>query len=106
MLMRPILELYDILDSSFASGKAINTYFEQFDTSQVEIRTMSQQGHATDFVKIRIPGRYGKTTGGTAPTLGILGRLADLEPDRMPLVLSLTEMEHWQYWQLRPNCLL
>ena len=78
MLMRPILELYDILDSSFASGKAINTYFEQFDTSQVEIRTMSQQGHATDYVKIRIPGRYGKTTGGTAPTLGILGRLGGL----------------------------
>ena len=39
---------------------------------------MSQQGHATDFVKIRIPGRYGKTTGGTAPTLGILGRLGGL----------------------------
>ena len=97
MLMRPILELYDILDSSFASGKAINTYFEQFDTSQVEIRTMSQQGHATDFVKIQAVQR---------PLLEYWGVWADLEPDRMPLVLSLTEMEHWQYWQLRPNCLL
>ena len=69
MLMRPILELYDILDSSFVSGKAIKTYFEQFGANQVEVRTMSQQGHATDFVKIRIPGRYGKTVSYTHLTL-------------------------------------
>ncbi|HEY0118282.1 MAG TPA: DUF1177 domain-containing protein, partial [Cellulomonas sp.] len=37
-------------------------------------RVAGAQGH-TDFVTVRVPGTHGRTAGGAAPTLGIIGRL-------------------------------
>ena len=43
---------------------------------------------STDMLKVRIPGKNGKTNGGNAPTIGLLGRLAGLgaRPERIGYV--------------------
>ena len=43
---------------------------------------------STDFIKVVIPGLKGKTSGGSAPTLGIIGRLGGIgaRPERIGIV--------------------
>lgn len=44
-------------------------------------------------LKVRIPGKNGKMNGGDAPTIGLLGRLAESAPVRSALALYQTGTE-------------
>ncbi|MCI7795961.1 MAG: DUF1177 domain-containing protein, partial [Lachnospiraceae bacterium] len=79
MVLKHIMEIYDILDSVNASGEKVREYLRLLDAS-ADIETyplVGEKGH-TDMVKIRIPGKQGKTVGGDAPTIGLLGRLGGI----------------------------
>lgn len=78
MLMKQVLEIFDLLDSASASGDVIRTYMEGKGAENVTVRRMEQDGKGTDFVSIIIPGKNGKINGGTAPSLGVVGRLGGL----------------------------
>ncbi|QSO55299.1 DUF1177 domain-containing protein [Alicyclobacillus curvatus] len=54
----------------------------------ITVQTVHADGGSTDFVTITIRGTNGKLSGGTAPTLGVIGRLGGIgaRPYRMGLV--------------------
>lgn len=90
MSMKYAIEAYELLDSPRASGKRVKEALiaAGVDPGAVEVKTVEgPQGH-TDFVKVWFPGVRGKRNGGSAPTLGIVGRLGGIgaRPERIGMV--------------------
>ena len=75
MLIKQVMEVFDLLDSAYASGEEVKAYLCGKGDADVSVKTIRDGEYATDFIKICIPGKNGKTAGGTAPTFGIVGRL-------------------------------
>ncbi|MDF2887587.1 MAG: hypothetical protein K0R23_1972 [Lacrimispora sp.] len=89
MLMKQLIEVYDLLDSSYASGKQVEQYLKGIRSdADVEVYTLEGPKGKTDMVKVRIPGIKGKSKGMNAPTIGLLGRLGGLgaRPERIGFV--------------------
>ncbi|WP_458861723.1 DUF1177 domain-containing protein [Acidaminobacterium chupaoyuni] len=79
MLLKQLTEVYDLLDASDASGEKVAAYLRRIKAdANIEIQVLSGAKGSTDMVKVRIPGKNGKSGGGTAPTIGLLGRLGGL----------------------------
>lgn len=75
MLIKEIIEVFDLLDDPRASGEQIRQYLCSKGPADVTVKTVREGAYATDFVKVVIPGKRGKRSGGSQPTLGIVGRL-------------------------------
>ncbi|HBY94127.1 MAG: DUF1177 domain-containing protein [Ardenticatenaceae bacterium] len=86
MAFKQVIEIYEALDSPRASGQQVQTIFASREIP-VEVQTIEGQKGKTDFVRILLPGRRGKTQNGAAPTLGIVGRLGGV--GARPEVLGL-----------------
>ena len=89
MIFKHLVELYDILDSPAASGAAAVAYLRSIDPScDAETYVLEGAKGSTDMVRVRIPGSRGKSVGGDAPTIGLLGRLGGLgaRPERIGFV--------------------
>ena len=79
MLIKQIMEVFDVLDSSTVDGAAVKKYLQSVNPeANVEVYPLEGPKGSTDMVKVRIPGTEGKTVGGSYPTIGILGRLGGL----------------------------
>lgn len=79
MSFKHVIEMYDLMDSAFVSGNDLKEYFQQqLHFSNVEVSTVTGNKGKTDFVKVTIQGKNGKSKGGNAPTLGIIGRLGGI----------------------------
>jgi len=79
MLIKQIIEVFDLMDSSTVSGKDLETYLKSVNpNANVEVYPLVGPKGKTDMVKVRIPGKNGKSSGGTAPTIGLLGRLGGI----------------------------
>lgn len=78
MVIKQIMEAYEILDSATASGSQMKAYLEEYGAKYVEVKTIVGDKGKTDFIRIKIPGTKGKTNGMDAPTIGILGRLGGI----------------------------
>lgn len=76
MSFRAVLDAIELLDSPKASGQAVVDAVKAAGAScEASCKTIyGEKGH-TDFVRILLPGKRGKSAGGNAPTLGIIGRL-------------------------------
>lgn len=89
MLMKQLIEVFDLLDSSYASGKQVESYLKGIRSdADVEVYTLEGPKGKTDMVKVRISGTKGKSKGMDAPTIGLLGRLGGLgaRPERIGFV--------------------
>lgn len=89
MLMKQILEAYDVLDDSFVTGKKVEEYLRGIKAdASIEVYELKGSKGSTDMVRVMIPGTMGKTRGGTAPTIGLLGRLGGIgaRPERIGFV--------------------
>lgn len=89
MLIKQLIELVDILDSAHASGGAVEQYLKSIDpAANVEVYPLAGPKGKTDMIKVRVPGKNGKAGGGSAPTIGLLGRLGGLgaRPERIGFV--------------------
>lgn len=89
MLLKHLIELYDILDSPSASGEAVVDYLRSIDPDcGAETYRLEGAKGSTDMVRVLVPGSHGRSAGGDAPTLGILGRLGGLgaRPERIGFV--------------------
>ncbi len=75
MSLQQTLDIYQLFDRRDVDGSSITQLFAPFAAFGVDVSTttVTEEGRA-DFVRILIKGRQGKTNGGTAPTLGIIGR--------------------------------
>lgn len=76
MLIKQLIEVYDLLDSSMVTGADVVAYLKGINPdANIETYPLVGPRGKTDMVKVRIPGTDGKTKGGKVPTIGILGRL-------------------------------
>ena len=79
MLIKQIMEVFDVLDSSTVNGAAVKDYLLSVNPeANVEVYPLEGPKGSTDMVKVRIPGTNGKAKGGSAPTIGLLGRLGGI----------------------------
>jgi len=73
------MEVLDLMDSKFVTGESIKQYLENISSNgAISVETVHGEKGSTDFIKITLAGENGKSTGGTAPTLGIIGRLGGI----------------------------
>lgn len=70
-----VMTVLDLLDRPDASGAAIADHVHSISSDlRVDVERVEGDNGATDFVRLLVPGRTGKTAGGKAPTLGVIGR--------------------------------
>lgn len=88
MLLKEVLDIYELVDSAYTSGELLKNYFLSLGAQDVAVKTIEAEKGSTDFIRIRIPGLRGRSSGGQAPTLGILGRLGGLgaRPSKIGMV--------------------
>ncbi len=88
MVMKQVIEIYELLDSAKISGKKVIGFLRDRGAEKIEVRKVEGEVGSTDFLKITIAGSYGKTIGEKAPTLGIVGRLGGIgaRPERIGIV--------------------
>ena len=88
MMMRQIMDVYDLVDRSDASGMLMEEYMRSLGAEDVQVTTIEGPKGKTDMIRITIPGTRGRSTGGDAPTLGVLGRLGGLgaRPEQIGMV--------------------
>lgn len=88
MSLYQTLQVYEAFDSAHASGATVRELLAGFTGHTLEIKTISGPRGSTDFVRIVLPGSQGKLGGGTAPTLGVIGRLGGIgaRPSQIGLV--------------------
>lgn len=78
MLIRQVIELFDLLDTPEANGTTITNLLKERGAAEVTVETVTGEEGSTDCITALIKGKNGKSAGGTAPTLGIIGRLGGL----------------------------
>jgi len=74
-MLKQVLEIYELLDGPDASGERVEELLRSRGLEEVEVKHITGERGETDFIKIRVPGLEGKSSGGSAPTLGVIGRL-------------------------------
>ena len=79
MLLKQLMEAYELLDRPDASGKIVKEYLQSI-RPEADVTTYMLEGKhgTTDMLKVVIPGKHGKRSGGTAPTIGLIGRLGGM----------------------------
>lgn len=76
-MLSNVLTILDLLDRPSADGELIAQHLRSCAAPGATVKVERVQGEegSTDFVTVMIPGSSGRTSGGEAPTLGIIGRL-------------------------------
>ncbi|MEV5828570.1 DUF1177 domain-containing protein [Spirillospora sp. NPDC052242] len=90
-MLKHVLAVIDRLDDPAASGRSLARLLDAAAGpagSGAEVVTVTGDKGTTDFVRVRVPGRRGRSAGGDAPTLGIVGRLGGV--GARPEVLGFT----------------
>jgi len=86
-MLRQVIEAYELLDSAYVDGYRVAEFLRKRGLEDIEVKTIEGPKGSTDFIKIVIPGKNGKSSGGTVPTLGIIGRLGGI--GARPTVIGL-----------------
>lgn len=88
MSFSQVMQTYDLLDSAHVSGSRVAEWLQQNGAKQVEVHKIEGASGYTDFIRVIIPGSNGRNSGGSAPTLGVIGRLGGIgaRPSRVGLV--------------------
>lgn len=87
MALMQVMELYEVLDDPAVSGEKVVAFLAKQGIKAESKTVEGDKGH-TDFVTVVIPGTRGKSVGGDAPTLGVVGRLGGIgaRPERIGFV--------------------
>ena len=89
MLIKQIIEVYNLLDDSSVTGEKVADYLRSIcPDASLEVYPLEGPKGTTDMLKVRVAGTHGKTKGGAAPTIGLLGRLGGIgaRPERIGFV--------------------
>lgn len=89
MSLKYVIEIYELMDDPSISGLKMKEYLQQIhESADVNVTTIKGNKGSTDFIKVVVPGRNGKRNGGTAPTLGVVGRLGGIgaRPEKIGFV--------------------
>lgn len=84
--MHDVIEAMRLLDGP-ATGRDVARLLEQQDLD-VAVQPITEGDRSTDFISVIVPGREGRSSGGDAPTFGIIGRLGGIgaRPEAVGLV--------------------
>ncbi|MGW1183377.1 DUF1177 domain-containing protein [Streptomyces drozdowiczii] len=80
-MLKYVLDLVELLDDPQANGKTVAEYLDAAagaEGSSAQVTTVAGERGSTDFVSVRVPGSRGRTAGGDARTLGVVGRLGGI----------------------------
>jgi len=88
MSLKQTLEAFEALDSARASGRTVVELLAPYAAARVSVEEVRSAKGKTDFVKIVVAGTQGRLRGGSARTLGVIGRLGGIgaRPKRIGLV--------------------
>ena len=86
MLIREVQEVYECLDRPGKVGREIAELFPH-DWCDLRVEDIADKKGRTEFIQIAIRGRQGKSAGGQAKTLGVIGRLGGV--GARPLIKGL-----------------
>ncbi len=88
MSLKYTMEVMELLDDANINGQQVVDLFKDKKYVEASYETVKGDKGSTDFVKITIKGENGKSSGGDAPTLGVVGRLGGIgaRPSRIGLV--------------------
>lgn len=87
-MLKHVMESHDLLDDAHVDGLQVADLLKSRGVREIDVKTITGKGGSTDFIKVTIPGTGGKKSGGSAPTLGIIGRLGGIgaRPERVGMV--------------------
>jgi hypothetical protein len=87
-MLKQVIEIMDLLDSALVNGDIVRKYLQGRGLTEIEVKTITGEKGSTDFVKIKVQGAKGKSKGGSARTMGIIGRLGGIgaRPEQIGLV--------------------
>ncbi|WGW12073.1 DUF1177 domain-containing protein [Saxibacter everestensis] len=80
-MLNHVIAISDLLDNPSVDGHAVADHLAGLAGGtgiKPEVSTVTGDRGSTDFVKVVVPGTSGKTAGGAAPTLGVIGRLGGI----------------------------
>lgn len=82
------MESLELLDDLYITGEKVIALFDEYEQIETSSVTVEGEEGSTDFIDILVKGTDGKSTGGSAPTLGICGRLGGIgaRPSNIGLV--------------------
>ncbi|WP_078544750.1 DUF1177 domain-containing protein [Litchfieldia alkalitelluris] len=88
MSLKYAMNVVELLDDSNINGQTVVDLFTRYQFVEASTSTVQGENGSTDFVKIIVKGTNGKSVGGSAPTLGIVGRLGGIgaRPSRIGIV--------------------
>ena len=88
MALKQVIEIYELLDDAKVTGESVASFLRERGVKEIEVRSIRGEKGTTDSIKIRIPGSKGKRSGGSSPTLGVIGRLGGVgaRPEMIGLV--------------------
>ena len=90
MVLKQVIEIYEMLDNPEIKESEMKEYFitKGLNNSEIETKKIKEKKEETVFIKIYVKGKRGKLKRGTAPTLGIIGRLGGVgaRPHKIGLV--------------------
>lgn len=87
-MLKQVIEVMELLDSALVSGDDVREFLQDRGLKDIEVKTITGEKGSTDFVKIKVQGTHGKSKGGSAKTLGVIGRLGGIgaRPEQIGLV--------------------
>ena len=88
MSLKATLEAISLLDDATVDGSKVESALRCVGVREISVTRVQGESGFTDFVKAVIPGKTGKRSGGSAPTLGVIGRLGGIgaRPEMIGLV--------------------
>ncbi len=88
MALTQVLEIAELLDRPDAGAELVRNLFSERGIGGIEIERVRSKRGSTSFIKLLVPGIRGRSAGGSAPTLGIVGYLGGVgaRPNRIGLV--------------------
>jgi hypothetical protein len=88
MSLKHTITAFEALDDGTVTGEKVKALFSSYKKVEVRVQTVQGKSGSTDFVQFKIAGTNGKSMGGDAPTIGIVGRLGGIgaRPSRIGLV--------------------
>lgn len=78
MSLRATMEVFSLLDDATADGTKVADALRSAGPVEVSVKRVQGGKGSTDFVKVLIRGKQGRAGGGSAPTLGVIGRLGGI----------------------------
>ena len=78
MVLRQVLEIFDIIDSPKLEASDLINFFNKKGCHGISTRFIEGEHGEVEFIRVVLPGQNGKIKGGNCPTINIIGQLGGI----------------------------